>query len=71
MSKNTITNQIEIPAETACPAITAGLPRLQEILQKQNIKTGGFKELYSIGVRIVQFVAVKELRHHELEVNNG
>jgi len=50
----------EIPPKQASPAISQGLPKLQQLLSEQGIEIGSFDELYTAAISIVRFVAAKE-----------
>ncbi len=50
----------EMPPVTASPAISQGLPRLQQLLSEQGIEIGNFDELYTAAISIIRFVAAKE-----------
>jgi hypothetical protein len=60
----------EIPPTTASPAISQGLPKLQELLSKQGIEIGNFDDLYTAAVSIIRFVAAKE-KQAILKQNKG
>lgn len=45
---------------TASPAISQGLPKLQQLLSEQGIEIGSFDELYTAAISIIRFVAAKE-----------
>lgn len=50
----------EMPPATASPAISQGLPKLQQLLSEQGIEIGSFDELYTAAISIIRFVAAKE-----------
>lgn len=50
----------EMPPATASPAISQGLPKLQQLLSEQGIEIGNFDELYTAAISIIRFVAAKE-----------
>lgn len=49
-----------MPSTAASPAVSQGLPKLQELLSKQGIEIGDFDGLYTAAVSIIRFVAAKE-----------
>ena len=50
----------EMSPATASPAISQGLPKLQQLLSEQGIEIGSFDELYTAAISIIRFVAAKE-----------
>lgn len=50
----------EMPSTAASPAISQGLPKLQELLSEQGIEICNFDDLYTAAISIVSFVVAKE-----------